>query len=258
MYALESGALQRPPQPRPVPPADVVNRCAILIPAWNEQATVAEVVRRAGALPQCDVIVVDDASTDNTAREALTAGAAVLPLPLQLGAWGATQTGIRYALRRGYRSVVTMDADGQHDAADVRALRGALAAGRADVIIGSFPQRSSRARRFACGYFRLLAGIRLVDITSGFRAYNHAAMTLLASADASLVDYQDVGILLLLRRGGLRAIEVPVAMERRRNGKSRIFSSWLVVARYMLQTSLLCIARLDLRGAARPTTANDG
>ena len=102
----------------------------------------------------------------------------------------------------------------------------------------------ARARRFAWNYFRWLTGLQLEDITSGFRAYNHAAITILASQEASLLDYQDVGVLLILRRKGLHAVEVPVSMQPRVIGASKIFRSWLVVGKYMLHTSLLCIARV--------------
>ncbi len=107
-----------------------------------------------------------------------------------------------------------------------------------------FPERASRVRQLAWAYFRWLTGLKLEDITSGFRAYNHAAMTVLAAREASLLDYQDVGVLLILRRKGLRAVEVPVAMQPRTLGASKVFRSWWVVGKYMLQTSLLCIARI--------------
>jgi len=215
-----------------------------LIPAHNEAATVGEIVAQVQALWNCPVIVIDDCSTDATPQIARTAGATVLPLTIQLGAWGAMQTGLRYALRQGYRTAITLDADGQHEPESIGALLEPLANDQADVSIGAFPERASRARRFAWSYFRWLTGLQLEDITSGFRAYNHAAMTLLASHEASLLDYQDVGVLLILRRKGFRTVEVPVSMQPRTIGASKVFRSWLVVGKYLLQTSLLCIARV--------------
>ncbi len=216
----------------------------VLIPAYNEAATVGYIVARVRRLWRCPVVVIDDCSTDATVRIARLAGATVLPLTIQLGAWGAIQTGLRYALRQGYQIAVTLDADGQHDPEDIGALLRLLATDAADVAIGAFPERASRARRFAWSYFRWLTGLELEDITSGFRAYNPAAMIALASREASLLDYQDVGVLLILRRKGLRIVEAPVAMQPRAAGASRIFRSWWVVGKYMLQTSLLCIARV--------------
>ncbi len=216
----------------------------ILIPAHNEQATVGTIVRRVRQRWDCPVAVIDDCSTDATGLAARDAGAIVLPLSLQLGAWGAIQTGLRYALRQGYRTAITLDADGQHEPEEIGKLLYPLAAGVADVIIGAFPERASRARQIAWAYFRGITGLKLEDITSGFRAYNHAAMSILASREASLLDYQDVGVLLILRRTGLRTIEVPVTMQPRLLGASKVFRSWWVVGKYMLQTSLLCIARV--------------
>lgn len=218
--------------------------CVVLIPAHNEQASVAAVVHKVRSALGCEVVVIDDASTDATAREAAAAGATVLPLFLQLGAWGATQCGIRYALRRGYHIAITMDADNQHDARYLHALRRPIIHDVTDVVIGAYPDRTSRLRKVACEYFRLLTGLRLKDLTSGFRAYNQSAMEVLAAPQASLLDYQDVGVLLILRRSGMRILEVSTPMAPRTDGHSRIFSSWFVVAKYMLQTTLLCIARI--------------
>ena len=220
----------------------------LLLPAHNEAATVGEVVQQVRALwPSCPIVVIDDGSTDTTAHIARAAGAIVLPLRIQLGAWGATQTGLRYALRQGYRTAVTLDADGQHDPAAIAPLLAAISDDQADVVIGAFPERASRARRIAWAYFRKLTGLEVEDITSGFRAYNHRAMTVLAGSPASLLDYQDVGVLLLLRRHGLRVVETPVKMQPRATGVSRVFRSWWAVGNYMLQTSLLSVAQLDLR-----------
>ena len=216
----------------------------VLIPAYNEAATVGAIVAQIRERWRCPVVVIDDCSTDDTARIARAAGATVLPLTIQLGAWGAIQTGLRYALQQGYRTVVTLDADGQHEPDCIGALLEPLDSGQVDVSIGAFPERASRARRFAWRYFRWLTGLALEDITSGFRAYNHAAMIILASREASLLDYQDVGVLLILRRKGLRIVEVPAPMQPRAIGPSKIFRSWLIVGKYMLQTSLLCIARV--------------
>ena len=87
----------------------------VIIPSRNEAKTVGAVIDEVRRLHQMNVVVVDDASTDDTVDAARAAGAHVIPLVTRLGAWGATQTGIRFALARGYRYVVTMDADGQHE-----------------------------------------------------------------------------------------------------------------------------------------------
>lgn len=223
-----------------------------IIPAHNEAATVGDIVARVRSAQGCAVVVIDDCSTDNTVHKAREAGAIVLPLTIQLGAWGAAQTGMRYALQNGYRTAITLDADGQHYPESIAALLEPLANGYADVIIGAFPERASRARRIAWRYFRHLTGLHLKDITSGFRAYNYPAMQALAAKEASLLDYQDVGVLLILRRQNLRIREVPVSMQPRMVGASKIFRSWLAVGKYMLQTTLMCIARVGYNDAPAP------
>lgn len=221
-----------------------IEPCVAIIPAHNEETTVADIVARVRATQLCAVVVIDDCSSDDTVRCAQAAGATVLPLSIQLGAWGAAQTGIRYALKNGYRTVITLDADGQHYPESIGELLTPLANGRADVMVGAFPERASAARRIAWRFFRHLTGLNLRDITSGFRAYNHQAMRALANKEASLLDYQDVGVLLILRRKQLKIREVAVEMQPRIAGASRIFRSWLTVGKYMLQTTLMCIARV--------------
>lgn len=212
----------------------------IIIPAKNEADSIAEVIAATQKLGYGHILVINDGSEDNTAKIAADLGAVVLSPVLPQGAWGAMQTGIRYAVRHGYRHVVTLDADGQHEPAYIPAL---LAAGRShDVVIGAYPQRGSVLRQWAWRFFRTLTGFGIEDLTSGFRYYNAAACTLLADEDATLLDYQDVGVLLLLRRAGFRIFEIPVAMYPRKNGPSRIFSSWGRVGLYMLETTLLCLA----------------
>ena len=113
-----------------------------------------------------------------------------------------------------------------------------------DVIVGAYPQRGSFLRRMAWTIFRKLSGITLEDLTSGLRAYNRTAITLLASTSATLLDYQDMGVLILLHKAGLCVQETPILMHPRIDGHSRIFSSWWAVSRYMLHTGILCLARI--------------
>jgi len=216
----------------------------IVIPARDEAPTIGTVVRQLRQSGRSDVLVVDDQSSDGTGEAARAAGAMVMRPVLAVGAWGATQTGIRLALARGYSEVMTMDADGQHEVAEIPQL---LARRHdADVVIGAHPERASRLRRIAWWWFRRLTGFEFRDLTSGFRYYSRAAMEVMASREATLLDYQDLGTLLLMSRAGLRIAEVPVSMSPRAAGRSRVFSSWFVVARYMAVTTLLCLSRWDV------------
>ena len=228
-----------------------MNLTLIVIPARNEAASIGEVIRAIAEQGAFPVLVINDGSADATVECAQKAGAKVLSLPLPLGAWGAMQTGIRYARRHGYERVVTMDADGQHEPRYLKALLAPLTTGASDVVIGACPGRGSPARRLAWAYFRWLTGFSIEDLTSGFRAYNRRAIELLAGREATLLDYQDMGVLLLLRKAGLKVAELPVAMQPRHVGQSRIFSSWWVVARYMAETTLLCLAHWRVRPLLR-------
>lgn len=214
----------------------------IIIPAKNEAAAISEVLADIRACFHGTVLVIDDASTDTTAALAEADGAIVVRLPFSLGAWGAMQTGLRYAQRHRYAVAITMDADGQHEAASIPVLLAALQQQACDVVIGEYVARGSRARRFAWGLFRRVSGIALEDLTSGLRAYNQKAIQLLASKTATLLDYQDIGVLMLLHRADLTVREVNILMRPRLAGHSRIFSSWWVVGRYMLHTFILAIA----------------
>lgn len=217
--------------------------CLVVIPAQDEAATIGEVVAEVRTLGH-PVLVVNDASRDATSRLARAAGAEVLDLPCRLGAWGASQTGIRLALRQGFRVVVTIDADGQHAPADIGVVVRPILDGVADLVIGACPERGSRARRLAWRLFRLLSGLALTDLTSGFRAYGEKAAREMLGAEATLADFQDVGILLIAMRRRLRIVELPVAMCPRASGKSRIFYSWPRVLQYMLYTVMVsCLRR---------------
>lgn len=233
-----------------IAPVSKVGNPLIVIPARNEAATIASVIRAVQAQGFDQIVVVSDQSSDDTAALARQAGATVLEPVLPLGAWGAMQTGIRYALRHGYDQVITLDADGQHEPGYIGAMRSA--AHTSDVVIGAYPERGSTARRIAWRYFRWITGFRIEDLTSGFRCYNRAACEVLASEEATLLDYQDLGVLLLLRAAGLRIVEVPVEMYPRVGGPSRIFSSWGRVARYMLESTLLCLAQWHPRRHRAP------
>jgi glycosyltransferase involved in cell wall biosynthesis len=220
----------------------------VVIPAFNEAASIASVLSDLRkTLPQARLIVVDDGSTDATVMIAREQRATVLPLANHLGAWGATQTGIRFALRKGAGTVVTMDADGQHRAEDIPGLLEPLDNDCADVAIGTFTARGSQMRRIAWRLLRATSGIRLEDLTSGFRAYNRGACETLAGWRASLLNYQDIGVLTLLLSQGLRVVDTEVLMQARHSGHSRIFHTWPSVVYYMVHSMILGISKRRLR-----------
>ncbi|MEK0316530.1 glycosyltransferase family 2 protein [Cohnella sp. 56] len=202
----------------------------IIVPAYNEAEGIRGVltdIRR--SIPDADIVVVNDGSTDATAFEAAAAGAAVISLSCNLGIGGAVQTGYRYAAEQGYRYAAQMDGDGQHLPGEMGRMRLALAHGGADMVVGSrFLERrgfqSSHARRMGiallAGLLTRLLGRRVTDPTSGFRLCGPAAIALFASDYPT--DYPEVEALVQLDNEGLRCAEVPVVMRERLTGKSSI------------------------------------
>ncbi len=230
---------------------DLAQSLLVIIPARNEEVAVGRVIQGVRDECACDIVVVDDASTDATIRAAREAGAHVIPLTVQLGSWGAAQAGMRYALRNRYERVATLDGDGQHAPSAIYYLLDHMRQSNADVVIGAFIQRGSWQRKFAWRVFQVITGLGLKDLTSGLRVYNKRAVSLLASSEATLLDYQDLGVLLLLEREGLDIQEVPCVMYPRMSGHSRIFSTWLEVLKYMVHTLLLSCSRKNDFGVKR-------
>jgi len=219
----------------------------VVIPAHDEADDIGFVISELRNCCKFPVVVVDDASTDNTIDVARAAGATVLPLAVQLGAWGATQAGLRYALRKGFAYAITMDADGQHRAESLPALLQPIIAGKADVVIGACTQRGSALRKIAWKLMKKVSGLRLEDLTSGFRVYDYLAIRRLAGWPATLLEYQDVGVLATLQASGLRIMDVEVKMLPRRHGISRVFHSWIAVAYYMSYTLLLGFTKRGMK-----------
>ena len=222
----------------------------VVIPALNEETSIEHVVQAALNTGVGEVLVIDDCSIDRTAVFAARAGARVISLASPLGAWGATQTGIRFALQRGQSTVLTMDADGQHPADAFKDLIEPIQNGEAHFTIGTCPARGSSMRQIAWWILKRFSGLRFADLTSGLRAYDHGAASLLASRQASFLDYQDVGVLVLLRRHRFIGKEVPVTMQDRVAGRSKIFSSWAKVVFYMAYSILLALSKQGSRNKA--------
>lgn len=206
-------------------------RILAVVPAYNEAGAVGRVVDEIHACDRgLDVVVVDDASTDETTVVAAAHGARVLTLPFNVGIGGAVQTGLRYALERGYEVAVRLDGDGQHDASEIPKLLAPLERGEADIVIGSRfvgPEGSYRpplARRIGIRVFArlvsVLGGQRVTDTTSGFLALDRVGIELFASEYPH--DYPEVEATLVALRSGLRLSQVQVDMRERESGSSSI------------------------------------
>ena len=198
------------------------------IPAFNEEEALPGVLDEIHAtLPDADVLVANDGSTDRTSRVARRDGTMVLNLALNLGVGGAMRAGYRFAEREGYDLAVQVDADGQHDPADVPRVVAELAAQDADLVIGArFAGRGTYAvrgpRRWAMGVLSVvlsrIARTRLSDTTSGLRASNRRAIELFAAEYPSEYLGDTVESLVIACRAGLRVRQVGVVMRPRAGG----------------------------------------
>lgn len=209
-------------------------RLLILIPAYNEEGAIRQVVRSVKqTVPQADVLVIDDGSADNTTQEASAAGAIVARNPFNLCIGGAVQTGLKFARENGYTMVIRVDGDGQHNPDDIQLIYTALQAGQADVVIGSrFLSKEALmpipwSRRLGIRFFALMVSIltrsRATDTTSGFMGLNRQAIETLAAYMPQ--DYPEVEGRIILHKAGLRTVEIPTCMRPRETGASSI-NSW--------------------------------
>ena len=219
-----------------------MGKCAVVIPAMNEELTIGTVLSDIKSRYDHDVIVVNDGSVDSTGEVSKHYGAIVLNHVVNMGAWKAAQTGMRFAYKKGYDSVVCVDADGQHNIDDIAILLDGLSKG-ADLVVGSCISRGSLARHIAWRFFRTITGSSVSDITSGFRAYSTNALAVLISKQATMLEYQDVGVLMMMKQSDLIMSEVQVSMQERQDGISRIFYSWGAVLKYVLYTLILSLTK---------------
>jgi glycosyltransferase involved in cell wall biosynthesis len=201
-------------------------RVLIVVPAWNEEEAVGDTVREIrAALPGTDILVVDDGSTDLTAMVARQAGALVLELPYNLGVGGAMRAGFRYAVRNDYDAAVQVDADGQHDPAEVPLLVAGL--DNADLVIGARfagegAYQVTGPRKWAMAVLRIVlswvSGTKLTDTTSGFKASGRRILPLFA--EYYPVEYlgDTIEALVIASRAGCTIAQVPAHMRERRAG----------------------------------------
>jgi glycosyltransferase involved in cell wall biosynthesis len=210
-----------------------------LIPARNEAGSLSAVIAALRAeQPDLDILVVDDASEDGTRGIAASAGVEHLRLCEHLGVGNAIRAGLRYALRRGYDTVVRVDGDGQHPPGEIDALVAPLQDGRADAVVGSrfggragyqTPPGLRRAgQRVLSAWISAATGVRVTDATSGFWAFGARAIALLAEEHPP--GYPEPELLLLLARSGIRVVEVPVSMNPRLAGRTSLSAGRLGLA----------------------------
>ena len=209
-----------------------MKKILIIVPAYNEADNIRGVIQKLQEENETwDVLVINDASSDNTSAIARETGfAEVIDLPFNLGIGGCVQTGFRYARKKNYDIALQFDGDGQHSAEEIYKLLDIVKSKQADVAIGSrFAQKhdgfkSSAYRRAGIRLFEwfsyLLIHQRITDHTSGFRAYNRKAVHFLADHYPS--DYPEPEVVILLGKNGFKIKETFTQMHERKGGVSSI------------------------------------
>jgi glycosyltransferase involved in cell wall biosynthesis len=210
----------------------------VFIPAWNEERNLPAVLDELHTgLPECNVLVVDDGSTDGTAAVARGHGADVLSFGENRGLREGIAAGYSYAHEHGYAFVGRVDADGQHPVDELARLLALVRSGEADVAVGSrfatgdgyeaCRYEPSASRRLGTSVLRrgmhAALGHPFHDATSGMYAANRHAMPTLGVRYTSRAP--EVESLLRLREQGLRVVEVPVHMRERASGESKLRGS---------------------------------
>lgn len=235
-----------------------LRRVLVVLPALNEENNIDKIVAEVMAeLPEAAVLVVDDGSTDHTSARAREAGAQVARLAVNLGVGGAMRTGFRYAVRHGYDIVVQVDADGQHNPAEVPDLLREL--DRADLVIGARfagkgDYKARGPRRWAMKVFSVvlswISGQKLTDVTSGFKAAGPRAVELFARHYPAEYLGDTLESLVMAVRAGLQVRQVPVAMRMRTTGTPS--TSPVKSAVYLVRAALALLLAL-MRGKPAKT-----
>jgi glycosyltransferase involved in cell wall biosynthesis len=195
------------------------NRVIAVIPAFNEAKTIATVIR--GLKPRVsEVIVVDDHSSDTTGDEARQAGAVVLRNSSNLGYDGSLNAGFNKAAHSGADVIVTFDADGQHDAADVPRLLAPILEDRADIVVGQRSHTAAFAEKIFALYTRVR--YRIVDPLCGLKAYRRNVYDAIGHFDT----VQSIGTELMIRgiRRNFRLVVMPIALRGRVDAHSRFYA----------------------------------
>jgi len=226
------------------------SKILVVIPAFNEQATIAQVIDEVRqSLPAAHIAVINDGSGDGTGEEARRKDVFVLNHAVNLGIGSAVQTGLKFAQIKGYSIAVQVDGDGQHDPEDLPRLIAPIIQNGADLVIGSrflgqSVFRSTFMRRMGILFFSFLnfflTGKWITDPTSGFRAFSADAIRTFAANYP--YDYPEPEVLVQSHRKALRLCEIPVTMKPRSAGASSI--SFLRAVYYMVKVPLSMILQV--------------
>lgn len=229
----------------------------IIIPAYNEAENLPKLISGIKSmLPEFDYVIINDGSTDNTRTLCEQEGMNVVTLPINSGIGVAVQTGYKYALYNDYDIAIQIDGDGQHDVGYLKEIITPLEKEEADVVIGSrFIEyqgfQSSGARRMGIKllsfFIWLCTGVKVKDVTSGFRAVNKRFIQVFAEDYSK--DYPEPEAIVTAKMYGGRIKEMPVVMKERETGRSSI-TLWKSVY-YMIKVTLAIFVKRLSYGVRR-------
>ena len=229
----------------------------IIIPAYNEAENLPKLISGIKSmLPEFDYVIINDGSTDNTRTLCEQEGMNVVTLPINSGIGVAVQTGYKYALYNDYDIAIQIDGDGQHDVSYLKEIIAPLEKEEADVVIGSrFIEyqgfQSSGARRMGIKllsfFIWLCTGVKVKDVTSGFRAVNKRFIQVFAEDYSK--DYPEPEAIVTTKMYGGRIKEIPVVMKERETGRSSI-TLWKSVY-YMIKVTLAIFVKCLSYGVRR-------
>ncbi len=189
----------------------------VVVPAYNEAQRIGRVIRDLFQHGFTNVVVVDDGSSDETARVAREAGAIVLAHAINRGQGAALETGNEYARGRGAEIVVHFDGDGQFEAGDISSAVAMLKNENIDVVIGSrFLDNRSQVPRFKRSVLlpvgrvvnNIFTGVPLTDFHNGFRVLSRRALETIHITHSGMAHNSE--IVSEMRRAGLSYKEMPV------------------------------------------------
>lgn len=231
----------------------------LIIPAYNEEASIGALLDRL-SVPEiaelCDILVVNDASHDQTSRIAKQRGAKVITHVFNLGYGSALQLGYKYAVRFGYQYVIQIDADGQHDTCNIRSIYDKLISRDEnglppDIVIGSRFAEGSRTfpispiKRISIRFFRrlirLTTGQSIMDSTSGLQGLSRRAFLFYSVYKNFDCMYPDANMVIQMLMMGYRVLEIPAVMHPRETGVS-MHSGILKPLLYMMIMPLSILA----------------
>lgn len=225
------------------------SKILIIIPAYNEASNIGDVLKEiAKDAPKADILVINDCSTDNTAKIVEQHNVKCIANLFNMRYAWAVQTGLKYARDHNYDYAILMDADGQHIANEVVKLYESATDTDSDIVIGS---RYLKDFGYPCPFFRkigtkffsflikLFTGQRIADPLSGFQCLNKRVINYYSSC-GNYPEFPDANLIIEMLLKGYKISEIPVKMRTRENGTSMHAGIWKPI-KYMVTQFYSCI-----------------